>query len=119
MRGDAEFIARAGHLFDAVHEEFVLAAHDLLTWSRPEVRAAVARRVHSLGKDSITVRKLWSPLVLVDEAQRAHLRQIDTAGTQVRVSAAPLRPARARPSYRAGRPRRPGKRALNGGRITG
>jgi hypothetical protein len=90
VRGDAEFVARAGHLFDAVDEEFVLAARDLLTWSQPEVRSAVARRVHSPGKDSVTVRKLWSPLVLVDEAQRAHLRQIDTAGTQVRISSAPL-----------------------------
>jgi DNA-binding CsgD family transcriptional regulator len=90
VRGDAEFIARAGHLFDAVREEFVLAARDLATWSQPEVRSAVARRVHSPGKHRPTVRKLWSPLVLIDEAQRAHLRQIDTAGTQVRISSAPL-----------------------------
>ena len=34
VRGDAEFSARAGHLFDAVHEEFVLAARDLLTCHR-------------------------------------------------------------------------------------
>ncbi len=90
VRGDAEFIARAGHLFDAVREEFVLAARDLAAWSQPEVRSAVARRVRSPGKRRATVRKLWSPLVLVDEAQRAHLRQIDTAGTRVRMSSAPL-----------------------------
>jgi hypothetical protein len=35
VRGDAELIARAGHLFDAVHEEFVLAVRDMATWSRP------------------------------------------------------------------------------------
>ena len=90
VRGDAELVARAGHLFDAVHGAFVLAARDLLTWSQPEVRSAVARRVRSHGQDGCTVRKLWSPLVLVDEAQRARLRQIDTAGTQVRISSAPL-----------------------------
>jgi DNA-binding NarL/FixJ family response regulator len=90
VRGDAAFIARAGHLFDAAHEEFVVAARDLLTWSHPELRSAVARRVHPPGKDGLTVRKLWSPLVLVDEAQRAHLRRIDTAGTQVRISSAAL-----------------------------
>jgi len=90
VRGDAELIARAGHLFDAVHEEFVLAVRDLATWSRPEVRSGIARRVLSPGKDSFTVRKLMSPLVLADEAQRAHLRRSDATGTQVRISSAPL-----------------------------
>ncbi len=90
VRGDAELIARAGHLFDAVHEEFVLAARDLSTWSQPEIRSAMARRVHSPGKDGVTVRKMWSPLVLADEAQRAHLLRLGTAGTHVRISSAPL-----------------------------
>jgi hypothetical protein len=45
VRGDAELIARAGHLFDAVHDEFACAARDLATWSAPETRSAVARRV--------------------------------------------------------------------------
>ena len=89
VRGDAELIARAGHLFDAVHEEFVLAARDLATWARPENRSALARRVLSPGKDCLTVRKLLSPLALADEAQRAHLRT-GTASTQVRISSAPL-----------------------------
>jgi DNA-binding NarL/FixJ family response regulator len=89
VRGDAELIARAGHLFDAVHEEFICAARDLATWSAPEARSALARRVLSPGKDSLTVRKLMSPLALADEAQRAHLRRLD-AGAQVRISSAPL-----------------------------
>ena len=91
VRGDAELIARAGHLFDAVHEEFVCAARDLATWSQPEARSAVARRVLAHGTDGgFTVRKLMSPLVLADEAQRAHLLRLDTAGSQVRISSAPL-----------------------------
>jgi hypothetical protein len=61
VRGDAELIARAGHLFDAVHEDFVCAARDTATWSQPEARSAVARRVRVPGKDGFTVRKLWSP----------------------------------------------------------
>jgi DNA-binding NarL/FixJ family response regulator len=89
VRGDAELIARAGHLFDAVHEEFVLAARDMATWSQPQARSALARRVLSPGKDGFTVRKLMSPLALADEAQRAHLRRLD-AGAQVRISSAPL-----------------------------
>ena len=91
VRGDAELIARAGHLFDAVHEEFVCAARDLATWSQPEARSAVARRVRAHGTDGrFTVRKLMSPLVLANEAQRAHLLRLDAAGAQVRISSAPL-----------------------------
>jgi DNA-binding NarL/FixJ family response regulator len=90
VRGDAELIARTGHLFDAVHEEFACAARDMTTWSQPEARSVVARRVHTPGKDGFTVHKLWSPLVLADEAQRAHLRRLDAAGSQVRISSAPL-----------------------------
>ncbi len=90
VHGDAELIARAGHLFDAVHEEFACAARDMTTWSRPETRTAVSRRVHAPGKDGFTVRKLWSPLALADERQRAHLRRLDAAGAQVRISSAPL-----------------------------
>lgn len=91
VRGDAELIARAGHLFDAVHEEFACAARDLATWSQPEARSAVARRVLAHGPDGgFTVRKLMSPLVLADEAQRAHLLRLDAAGSQVRISSAPL-----------------------------
>jgi hypothetical protein len=89
VRGDAELIARAGHLFDAVHEEFVCAARDLATWSQPEARSAVARRVLSPGQDSLTIRKLMSPLALADEAQRTHLLRLDS-GAQVRISSAPL-----------------------------
>jgi DNA-binding NarL/FixJ family response regulator len=89
VRGDAELIARAGHLFDAVHEDFVCAARDLATWSQPEARSAVARRVHARRADGFTIRKLMSPLALADEAQRAHLRRLD-AGAQVRISSAPL-----------------------------
>ncbi|HEY2489709.1 MAG TPA: DNA-binding response regulator, partial [Streptosporangiaceae bacterium] len=77
VRGDAELIARAGHLFDAVHEEFVCAARDMATWSQPEARSAVARRVRAPGADNFAVRKLWSPLALADEAQRAHLLRLD------------------------------------------
>jgi len=90
VRGDAELIARAGHLFDAVHQEFVCAARDLVTWSQPEARSAIARRVAFSGRDSLTVRKLMSPLALADEAQRTHLRQLDAASAQVRISAAAL-----------------------------
>lgn len=90
VRGDAELVARAGHLFEAVHDEFACAARDLATWSAPEARSAVARRVHSHDTDSFMVRKLFSPMALADEEQRAHLRQRLDEGAQVRISSAPL-----------------------------
>jgi len=90
VRGDAELIARAGHLFDVVHEEFLCAARDLATWSQPEARSAIARRVLASGPGRFPVRKLWSPLALADEAQRAHLRRLEATGAQVRISSAPL-----------------------------
>jgi hypothetical protein len=90
VQGDAELIARAGHLFDAVHEEFVCAARDPSTWSQPETRSALARRVLAPAKGSITVRKLMSPLALADETRRAHLGRFDAAGSLVRISSVPL-----------------------------
>jgi hypothetical protein len=90
VHGDAELIARAGHLFDAVRTEFVLAARDLATWSKPEARSQLARRVLAPGKDRFVVRKLMSPLVLADEAQRAHLLRPEAHHIQVRISTAPL-----------------------------
>jgi DNA-binding NarL/FixJ family response regulator len=90
VRGDAELIARAGHLFDTVHEEFACAARDLNTWSLPRARSEVAQRVLSPRSGAFTVLKLWSPLVLADESQRAYLRRLDEAGAQVRISSAPL-----------------------------
>jgi hypothetical protein len=90
VRGDAELIARAGHLFDAVHAEFACAVRDLATWSQPEARSAVARRMLAPGTEGFTVRKLVSPLALVGEAQRAHLGRLDATGAKVRVSSAPL-----------------------------
>ena len=40
--GEAELAARAGHLFADVRAEFVCAATDLNTWSRPHVRAGIS-----------------------------------------------------------------------------
>jgi len=90
VRGDTELLDRAGHLFDAVREEFILVVRDLATWSRPETRSAVARRVLSPGKDRLTVRKLMSPLVLADEAQRSYLLRNRKEGMQLRISSVPL-----------------------------
>ena len=83
-------MARAGHLFYAVQGEFACAARDMTPWSQPEARSAVARRILAHGTGGFRVRKLMSPLALADEGQRAHLLRLDAAGSQVRISSAPL-----------------------------
>ncbi|SDE21514.1 DNA-binding response regulator, NarL/FixJ family, contains REC and HTH domains [Glycomyces harbinensis] len=89
VRGDAELVERAGHLFASVRTEFLCAARDLETWSQAEARAAVRRQVEPAGP-GLAIRKLLSPVALADEGARAHLRQVRGAGALVRISGSPL-----------------------------
>ncbi|WP_330174979.1 DNA-binding response regulator [Streptomyces sp. NBC_01498] len=90
VRGDADLVARAGHLFASARTEFVCAARDLRTWSRPEARAAAGGRIRAVGSPGFTVRKLLSPVALADEEARAHLRRVRGEGALVRISASGL-----------------------------
>ena len=86
VQGDAELIVRAGHLFESVRTEFVCAARDLATWSQPEARASVGNRMSAADASGFTARKLLSPVALVDEEARAHLRLVQSKGALVRIS---------------------------------
>jgi DNA-binding NarL/FixJ family response regulator len=90
VRGEQELAARAGHLFADVREEFVCAATDLNTWSRPSVRAGVAQQMQARLLSGVTVRKLYTGAALVDEEQRRHLLEIAAFGARVRISAVTL-----------------------------
>ncbi|MFJ1967527.1 DNA-binding response regulator [Streptomyces sp. NPDC087903] len=90
VRGDAELIARAGHLFASVRTEFLCAARDLTTWSQPEARAAVQNRMRAADSAGFTTRKLLSPVALAEEDTRAHLRLVRSKGALVRISGSPL-----------------------------
>ncbi|GAA4558598.1 DNA-binding response regulator [Planotetraspora kaengkrachanensis] len=90
VRGDAELVARAGHLFAGVRHEFVCAARDLNTWSQPEARHAINGRLRAGGTAGVTVRKLLTPAALADEVSRRHLDHVTAAGGRVRISSAPL-----------------------------
>lgn len=86
--GGAELVARAGHLFRAVREEFRCAAVDLRTGpGRPGQPAAPSAR-----RPEVVVRKLCTPRVLDDEDSRRHLDRIVAAGGRVRICAAALPP---------------------------
>ncbi|OUC93374.1 LuxR family transcriptional regulator [Streptosporangium minutum] len=90
VRGDAELIARAGHLFESARTEFLCAARDLRTWSQPEARSAVLNRMRATGSPGLTSRKLLSPVALAEEEARAHLRLVRSKGALVRISGSPL-----------------------------
>src|SRR5437868_3752542 len=85
VHGDAELIARAGHLFESAQTEFLCAARDLKTWSQPEARVAISNRMRATDAD-FTSRKLLSPVALIDEEARAHLRLVQSQGGLVRIS---------------------------------
>jgi hypothetical protein len=90
LRGDAQLVARAGHLFAGAKREFVCAARDLNTWAQPEARRAIRRQFQAVGTAGFMVNKLLSPAALADEAAREHLREIAAKGGQVRISSTPL-----------------------------
>jgi DNA-binding NarL/FixJ family response regulator len=90
VHGDDELIVRAGHLFAGAQTEFVCAARDLNTWSQPQARTAIRRRMATSGAARLVVNKLLSPIALADEAQRLHLRQVTAHGAQVRISGSAL-----------------------------
>ena len=92
VHGEDELAACTRHLFSGVAEEFVCAATDLNTWSRPETRAAIASRVRPAVRGGLTVRKLYTAAALADEAQRTHLLDLAAVPRQPRIgeTAAPF-----------------------------
>ncbi|MDA3628968.1 DNA-binding response regulator [Saccharopolyspora sp. WRP15-2] len=88
VRGDAELIARAGHLFESARTEFLCAARDLKTFSRP--RTGAAGQMRAAHSPDFVPRKLFSPVALADEQARAHLRQVQSRGALVRISGSRL-----------------------------
>jgi DNA-binding NarL/FixJ family response regulator len=95
IRGDLELLTRTAHLLSSVREEFVCAARDLDTWSRPGARQAMAARAaHTQqahqAQQAHQVRKLLSPAALADEYSRAHLRELVDRGALVRIASAAL-----------------------------
>jgi hypothetical protein len=92
IRGDLELLTRTAHLLSSVREEFVCAARDLDTWSRPGARQAMAARAAHTQQahQAHQVRKLLSPAALADEYSRAHLRELVDRGALVRIASAAL-----------------------------
>ncbi len=90
VRGEGDFVARAGHLFAEVRSEFLCAATDLNTWSRPGPREGIAERMRPTILGGVEVRKLYTSIALADDEQRGHLLQLAAAGARVRICEAGL-----------------------------
>ncbi|GAB7106504.1 response regulator transcription factor [Streptomyces phaeofaciens JCM 4814] len=88
IRGDLELLTRTEQLFSSVREEFVCAARDLETWSRPAARQVAGGRLRRGGTHR--TRKLYSPSALADERGREHLGALADRGAQVRIAATAL-----------------------------
>ncbi|MFI6579307.1 DNA-binding response regulator [Nocardiopsis sp. NPDC050513] len=85
LRGEAELATRTRHLFAGVRSEFVCAATDLNTWSRPDARADAARGMTASRAKGVAVRKLFTPVALADEEARHHLFELADRGARVRI----------------------------------
>ncbi|MBE1537459.1 helix-turn-helix transcriptional regulator [Actinomadura algeriensis] len=88
LRGEAELLERAGHLF-AAREEFACAARDLDTWALPGFRERLVAERRAL-RHAPAVRKLFNPEALATEASERHLLDVSRAGVDVRICTAPL-----------------------------
>ncbi|MEU0471100.1 DNA-binding response regulator [Streptomyces olivaceus] len=88
IHGELDLLARAGHLFSSVSEEFVCAARDLDTWPRPRSQETARAQVRASGVRR--VRKLFSPTALVGEESRQGLVELAGSGALVRIAAGAL-----------------------------
>ena len=90
VHGERELAARAGHLFTEPQTEFLCAATDLNTWSRPGDREDATGRMAVRVAEGLAIRKLYSAAALADEQQRLHLLDLRSVGARVRICAAGL-----------------------------
>ncbi|WP_422773343.1 hypothetical protein ACN28C_10705 [Plantactinospora sp. WMMC1484] len=90
VRGEDELVRQAGHLFAGTRTEFACAATDLGTWSRATARMGLVADVRPRLRAGLTIRKLYTPAALVDDAQRDQLAAAAASGVGVRICAAPL-----------------------------
>ncbi|MET8699201.1 DNA-binding response regulator [Kitasatospora sp. NPDC004723] len=89
LHGEDELVQRAGHLFVASREEFLVAAADLMTWSAG-VNAAFREGKRPHVVPGLTMRKLYSRRALAEPESLRRLRRIAASGIEVRISDGPI-----------------------------
>jgi DNA-binding CsgD family transcriptional regulator len=89
LHGEAELMARAGHLL-APTTEFICAATDTSLWAMIGTRDDPVHRVRQRRESGVEVYKLYNPVALADPVGAAQLRGIAAEGAKVRICNAPL-----------------------------
>ncbi|MFJ4666396.1 DNA-binding response regulator [Kitasatospora purpeofusca] len=89
LHGEQELVQRAGHLFVASHEEFLVAATDLMTFSAG-VNAAFREGKRPHVVPGLTMRKLYGRRALADPESLRRLRRIAASGIEIRISDGPI-----------------------------
>ncbi|MFF7587576.1 DNA-binding response regulator [Kitasatospora purpeofusca] len=89
LHGEQELVQRAGHLFVASREEFLVAATDLMTFSAG-VNAAFREGKRPHVVPGLTMRKLYSRRALADPESLRRLRRIAASGIEIRISDGPI-----------------------------
>lgn len=79
VRGEEELFARTAHLFTTA-TSVACAARNLHTW------AATRSVASSPPPPGLTIRKLYHPAVLLNPATAQHVREIQQAGAEIRVT---------------------------------
>ncbi|SDT71334.1 hypothetical protein SAMN05216371_4100 [Streptomyces sp. TLI_053] len=89
LHGEQELVQRAGHLFVASREEFLVAATDLMTFSAG-VNAAFREGKRPHVVPGLTMRKMYSRRALADPESLRRLRRIAASGIEIRISDGPI-----------------------------
>lgn len=82
VRGEQELSDRASHLFENA-TEVACAANDLHTWS-------MSRPSQAPSPGTGRIRKMYRPGVLLDPTGTAHLREVQSLGATIRITAAEI-----------------------------
>jgi hypothetical protein len=80
VRGEEELFARAGHLFETATDT-ACAANEAYTWAAAKARYAPAR-IPARRR----VRKLYRPAALLEPAAAGRLRELESAGAEIRIA---------------------------------
>ncbi|HVV21706.1 MAG TPA: DNA-binding response regulator [Pseudonocardiaceae bacterium] len=84
LRGEDEFLARAGHLF-APQEEFICAATNMSTWAVAHARRSAKELIRTRMGEGVRMQKMYNPGAVADPRDAEHLLQATDLGVAVRI----------------------------------
>jgi DNA-binding NarL/FixJ family response regulator len=85
VRGEQELFARTAQLF-ASATEVACAANDLHTWAATKPQSEIAADLSRERAQGKRIRKIYRPGVLLDPSMSQHLREVQRAGADIRIT---------------------------------